>query len=73
MKDENKQETRQCENMTNREYLNTLSDSEFTELVLAKAIDLLADNFDEISNPYELTVRMSLDFENWLEEEYKED
>lgn len=59
--------------MTNREYLNTLSDEEFTYAVLAKEAELHEKNFDNELDIFEISVGEQLDFEQWLGEEHKEE
>lgn len=59
--------------MTNREYLNTLSDEEFASVVLAKEAELHEKNFDDKLDIFDIAVGEQLDFEQWLGEEHKED
>lgn len=56
--------------MTNREYLNTLSDEEFASVVLAKEAELHEKNFDHELDIFDITVGEQLDFEEWLKEEH---
>lgn len=58
--------------MTNREYLNTLPNDKFTNLVLAKASELEEKNLDTELDIFDINDSTSIDFENWLSEEYKE-
>lgn len=56
--------------MTNREYLNTLPNDKFTDLVLAKASELEEKNFDPELDIFDITDGTKLDFEEWLEQEH---
>lgn len=56
--------------MTNREYLNTLSDEEFASVVLAKVSELHEKNFDDELDIFDIAIGEQLDFEQWLKEEY---
>lgn len=58
--------------MTNREYLNTLPNDKFADLVLAKTAEFEAKNFDLELDIFDITGGTRIDFEMWLEEEYKE-
>ena len=58
--------------MTNREYLNTLPNDKFTNLVLAKASELEEKNFNSELDIFDITDDTSLDFEQWLSEEHTE-
>ena len=57
--------------MTNREYLNTLPDDKFTDIVLAKASELQENNFDD-GDIFDMTIGTKLDFEDWLGKEHEE-
>lgn len=59
--------------MTNREYLNTLSDEEFASVVLAKVSELQEKNCDDELDIFDIAVGEQFDFEQWLKEEYKPD
>lgn len=58
--------------MTNREYLNTLPNDKFTDLVLTKTAEFHEKNFDPELDIFDITDGTRIDFEMWLEEEYKE-
>lgn len=58
--------------MTNREYLNTLPNDKFTDLVLAKMAEFEEKNFDLELDIFDITDGTRIDFEMWLAEEYKE-
>ena len=58
--------------MTNRDYLNTLPNDKFTNLVLAKASELEEKNFDSELDIFDITDGTILDFEQWLGEEHTE-
>lgn len=57
--------------MTNREYLNSLSNEEFTNIVLGKAFEFNYKNFDPALDIFDITDGARIDFEMWLEEEHK--
>lgn len=59
--------------MTNREYLNTLPNDKFTDLILAKTAEFHEKNFDPELDIFDITDGTRIDFEMWLEEEYKEE
>lgn len=59
--------------MTNREYLNTLSDEEFAQLVLAKEAEFHCDNFDPELDIFDITDGTMIDFVNWLSAEHEAD
>lgn len=56
--------------MTNREYLNTLPNDKFTDLVLAKEAEFHEKNFNPELDIFDITIGTKLDFEEWLEQEY---
>ncbi len=56
--------------MTNREYLSTLSNTKFAEVVLAKEAELHEKNFDPELDIFDISLGEKYDFENWLAEEY---
>lgn len=56
--------------MTNREYLQTLSNEKFAQLVLAKGSEFHLKNFDPELDIFDITIPTELDFEEWLEAEY---
>lgn len=58
--------------MTNREYLNTLPNDKFTDLVLTKTAEFKEKNFDHKLDIFDITDGTRIDFEMWLEEEHKE-
>lgn len=58
--------------MTNREWLNTLDDYHFTVQILAKVAELDIKNTDYEADIWESTNDTTIDFCDWLEEEYKE-
>lgn len=58
--------------MTNREYLNSLPNDKFTDLVLAKESEFHEKNFDPELDIFDITDGTRIDFEMWLAEEYKE-
>ena len=58
--------------MTNREYLNTLSNEEFASVMLAKVSELHEKNFDDELDIFDIAVGEQFDFEQWLKEEHKE-
>lgn len=58
--------------MTNREYLNTLPNDKFTDLVLAKQAEFHLDNFGPELDIFDITDGTRIDFEMWLEKEYTE-
>lgn len=59
--------------MTNREYLNSLPNDKFTDLVLQKQSEFHCNNFDPELDIFDITDGTRFDFENWLSEEYKGD
>lgn len=59
--------------MTNREYLNTLPNDKFTDLVLAKMAEFHEKNFDPELDIFDIADGTRIDFEMWLEEEHKEE
>lgn len=58
--------------MTNREYLNTLSNEYFARVVLAKQSELHMENFDSELDIFDITLGEEFDFIEWLNEEHKE-
>ena len=58
--------------MTNREYLNTLSDEEFASVVLAKEAELHEKNFADELDIFDIAIGTQTDFEQWLREEHEE-
>ena len=58
---------------TNREYLNTLPNDKFADLVLAKTAEFEEKNFDPELDIFDITDGTRIDFEMWLEEEHKEE
>lgn len=56
--------------MTNRDYLNTLSDEEFASVVLAKVAELHEKNFDDELDIFDIAIDEQLDFEQWLKQEH---
>lgn len=60
------------EQMTNREYLNSLPNDKFTDLVLAKEAEFHCNNFDPELDIFDITDGTRIDFAMWLAEEYKE-
>lgn len=58
--------------MTNREYLNSLSNEEFTDIVLGKAFEFNCNNFAPELDIFDITDGTRIDFEEWLEQEHKE-
>lgn len=58
--------------MTNREYLNSLSNEKFAEVILTKEAELHEKNFDPELDIFDITDGTRIDFEMWLKEEYKE-
>lgn len=50
--------------MTNRDYLNTLSNDKFTDLIIKKMEDFEYEYFDNVD--------IKTFFEEWLEQEHKE-
>lgn len=58
--------------MTNREYLNTLSDEEFANVVLEKASEFEKNNFNPELDIFDITDGTRIDFEEWLSEEHRE-
>lgn len=59
--------------MTNREYLNTLPNDKFADLVLAKTAEFEEKNFDPEADIWEIVNDTQMDFEDWLAEEYKDE
>lgn len=57
--------------MTNREWLDTLSNEEFTNIILQKVSALERENFDNELDIFDITDGTRFDFEQWLEAEYK--
>lgn len=62
----------EIEKMTNREYLNSLPNDKFTDLVLAKEAEFHEKNFNPELDIFDITIGTKLDFEEWLEQEHKE-
>ncbi len=58
--------------MTNREYLNTLPNDEFTDLVLAKEAEFHCNNFDPDLDIFDITDGTKMDFEHWLKEKHND-
>ncbi|MCI8945067.1 MAG: hypothetical protein HFE33_05300 [Clostridia bacterium] len=58
--------------MTNREYLNTLSNEDFAREVLAKQSELHMENFDPELDIFDITLGEEFDFIEWLNEEHEE-
>lgn len=58
---------------TNRDWLNTLSNEEFTNVVLAKESEFHCNNFDPELDIFDITSGTRIDFQNWLEAEYVEE
>lgn len=58
--------------MTNREYLNTLSNEDFARVVLAKQSELHMENFDPELDIFDITLSEEFDFIEWLDEEHEE-
>ena len=58
--------------MTNREYLNTLSNEDFAREVLAKQSELHMENFDPELDIFDITSGEEFDFIAWLHEEQEE-
>lgn len=58
--------------MTNREYLNILSDEEFANVVLEKVSEFEENNFDPGLEIFDITCGARIDFEQWLGEEHRE-
>lgn len=58
--------------MTNREYLNTLSNEDFAREVLAKEAELHEKNFDPELDIFDITLGEEFDFIEWLDEEREE-
>ncbi len=54
--------------MTNREYLNNLSNDKFTDLILAKIAEFQEKNFDAELDIFDIVDGTRIDFEMWLEE-----
>lgn len=59
--------------MTNREYLNSLSNEKFAEVVLAKEAELHENNFDPELDIFDITDGTRFDFEEWLGKEHEEE
>lgn len=58
--------------MTNREYLNTLSNEDFTRELLAKEAELHMENFNTELDIFDITYSEEFDFIEWLNEEREE-
>lgn len=58
--------------MTNRQWLNTLSNEEFTSVVLEKVSEFEENNFDPGLDIFDISCGTRIDFEEWLGEEHKE-
>ena len=57
--------------MTNRDYLEILPNDKFTDLVLAKMAEFKEKNFDPELDIFDITDGTKIDFEIWLEQDYK--
>ena len=57
--------------MTNRDYLEILLNDKFTDLVLAKMAEFQEKNFDPELDIFDITDGTKIDFEIWLEQDYK--
>ena len=57
--------------MTNRDYLEILPNDEFTYLVVAKMAEFQEKNFDPELDIFDITDGTKIDFEIWLEQDYK--
>ncbi len=57
--------------MTNRDYLEILPNDKFTDLVLAKMAEFQEKNFDPELDIFDITDGTKIDFEIWLEQDYK--
>lgn len=63
--------------MSNREYLNTLSNEKFAVEIFCKVSEMQMNNIEKNPDLFEIvltemTVDMQLEFEKWLNEEHKE-
>ena len=58
--------------MTNREYLNTLSNKDFARAIAINIALSQEPNFNEGLKYTEIVNDIQIDFEEWLEEEHKE-
>lgn len=56
--------------MTNREYLISLPNDEFADLVLAKVAEFEEKNFDPELDIFDISDGTRIDFEMWLEKKY---
>lgn len=57
---------------TNRDYINTLSNDKFVDIILQKESEFHCKNFNPKLDIFDITDGTRIDFENWLEDEYKE-
>ena len=57
--------------MTNREYLHTLPNDKFVDLILQKTAEFEEKNFDVELDIFDITDGTRIDLEVWLEEEHK--
>lgn len=58
--------------MTNREYLNTLSNRDFARAIATKVATTQEPNFNEGLKYTEIINDIQIDIEEWLNEEHKE-
>ena len=56
--------------MTNRDYLNTLPNDKFSDLVLAKSAEFHCNNLNPALYIFDITDGTKIDFEEWLGQEY---
>lgn len=61
--------------MTNREWLNTLDNQKFANVILAKVSEFQCKNFDYYGDIFDITFDTDtpIDFENWINEEHSEE
>ncbi len=57
--------------MTNRDYLEILQNYKFTDLFLAKMAEFQEKNFDPELDIFDIADGTKIDFEIWLEQNYK--
>lgn len=58
--------------MTNRQWLNTLTDEQFAIQVLSAVSTFHKENFNDELDIFDITIGTQLDFEEWLQAEHKE-